>query len=46
VNAIRMELETFARSIEAGTTPKVSIMDGYEALKLAYRIIEEIEKTA
>jgi predicted dehydrogenase len=45
VNAIRMELETFARSIEAGTTPKVSIMDGYEALKLAYRIIEEIEKT-
>ncbi|NUO03064.1 MAG: Gfo/Idh/MocA family oxidoreductase [Saprospiraceae bacterium] len=45
VNAIRMELETFARSIEAGTTPKVSIVDGYEALKLAYRIIEEIERT-
>jgi len=44
VNAIRMELEAFAHSIENKTTPKVSIEDGYEALKVAYRIVEEIEK--
>ncbi len=44
VNAIRMELETFAHSIETGTTPRVSIIDGYEALKLAYQIIDEIEQ--
>ena len=44
VNAIRMELETFAQSIQHDTRPKVSIEDGYEALKLAHRIIEEIDR--
>ncbi len=44
VNAIKMELESFAESIEKDTRPKVSIEDGYEALKLAYRIIEDIER--
>lgn len=43
VNAIKMELETFAESIEEGKAPRVSVEDGYRALKLAYRIIEEIE---
>lgn len=44
VNAIKMELESFAGSIVENTAPRVSIEDGYEALKLAYRIIEEIER--
>ncbi len=44
VNAIKMELESFAASILQNTRPKVSIEDGYEALKLAYRIIEDIER--
>ncbi len=44
VNAIKMELETFAHSITANTPPRVSIEDGYRALQLAYRIIGEIEQ--
>ncbi len=43
VNAIKMELETFAESIEQGKRPRVSVEDGYRALKLAYRIIDEID---
>lgn len=41
INAIKMELETFAQSIREDSMPKVSIQDGYKALELAYRIIEE-----
>lgn len=44
VNAIRMELETFAQSILQNKTPKVSIEDGYAALKVAQDIIDEIER--
>lgn len=43
VNAIKMELETFAESIQNDTRPKVSVEDGYKALKLAYMIIDEIK---
>jgi predicted dehydrogenase len=39
-----MELESFADSIVNNTTPKVSIEDGYQALKLAYEIIKEIDQ--
>lgn len=42
VNSIKMELETFAGSIEKNQAPKVSIDDGYKALKLAYQIVDEI----
>ena len=42
-NAIKMELETFAQSIEQNTSPIVSIEDGYKALKLAHQIIKAIE---
>lgn len=42
VNAIKMELESLAHSIQQGTRPKVSIEDGYEALRLAHQIIEAI----
>lgn len=43
INAIKMELETFAASIREDGVPRVSIEDGYKALSLAYQIIEEIE---
>lgn len=44
VNAIKMELETFAESILEDQRPKVSIEDGYRALKLAQDIIADIAK--
>ena len=44
VNAIKLELETFASSIENNIEPKVSIEDGYKALKLAYQILGDIQK--
>jgi predicted dehydrogenase len=43
VNAIEMELATFASSIINDTKPKVTLEDGYKALKLAYQISREIE---
>ena len=44
VNAILMELETFADAIHNDSTPIVSILDGYKALKVAHSIIDEINK--
>jgi len=44
VNAIKMELETFAACIEEDSRPIVSIEDGYQALKVAHEIIEQIEE--
>jgi predicted dehydrogenase len=43
VNAIKLELETFAESILKNTEPRVSIEDGYQALELAHQIIEKIK---
>lgn len=43
VNAIQMELESFAESIRLNQPVKVGIEDGYRALEVAYRILEEIE---
>jgi predicted dehydrogenase len=42
VNAIQMELETFADSILQNSDIRVTIEDGYRALKVAHQIIEEI----
>ncbi|NJN34081.1 MAG: Gfo/Idh/MocA family oxidoreductase [Saprospiraceae bacterium] len=42
INAIQMELESFATSILTNTPPLVSLEDGYRALKVAHRIIETI----
>jgi len=42
VNAIQMELQTFADCIHRNETPKVSLQEGYRAMDLAYRILEEI----
>jgi predicted dehydrogenase len=41
-----MELESFAESILSGKPPKVSVKDGYKALRLAYLIIDKINSQA
>ncbi|MEM7104526.1 MAG: Gfo/Idh/MocA family oxidoreductase [Bacteroidota bacterium] len=43
-NAIQDELKAFANAILEGKTPAVSLEDGYRALKLAFGILNEIEK--
>lgn len=42
VNAIQHELELFAESILNDTSPPVTIIDGYNALEIAHRIIGKI----
>jgi len=42
VNAIKTELESFAKAININQTPLVSIDDGYAALDVAYKIIEKM----
>lgn len=42
LNAIQYELEMFALSIVNNTNPPVTIVDGYNALELAHRIIDKI----
>ena len=44
VNAIQLELETFARSVAAGERAAVSIEDGFKALQLAQRITEVMQE--
>jgi len=43
VNAIQRELETFHEAIVQNTEPVVTLQDGFDALKLAHRILKEIE---
>jgi predicted dehydrogenase len=43
VNAIQEELEAFARSILEDAAPVVTLQDGYDALRLAHRILKEID---
>jgi len=43
-NAILDELETFADAITNDTTPIVTLEDGTEALRVAYMIIESMER--
>lgn len=44
VNAIKLELETFAECIVNDQRPKVNAEDGFKALALAYRISEAIDE--
>lgn len=44
VNAIQTELETFCESILQNIDPVVTLQDGFEALKLAHRILEDIDR--
>ena len=43
VNAIQLELETFADCIKTGSPPPVTLEDGYRALDLAMKIIDALE---
>ncbi len=43
VNSIGMELELFAKSINTGSVPVVSLKDGYRALKAAMTILKNLE---
>jgi len=45
-NAIQTELASFAKAIIENTTPDVTITDGYQALKVAYQILEKVEISA
>ncbi len=45
VNSIKMELELFAKCIREGSEPPVTMLDGYNAMEVAYRVLETIEKT-
>ncbi len=42
VNAIQMELQTFAECIQGDEMPKVGLQEGYRAMDLAYRILRVI----
>jgi len=44
INAIMKELEAFHESITNNLIPTVTIFDGYNALELAYKIIEKIKE--
>lgn len=44
-NAIQDELSAFAQSILHNTQPPVTIDDGYNALDVAYRILEKLRQT-
>jgi predicted dehydrogenase len=44
VNAIRLELESFAESILTNKPTRVPLEDGYRALHVAYRILQQISK--
>ena len=46
INAIKTELESFYGAIVHNTTPTVSIDDGINVLKLAYRILDAVEESA
>lgn len=43
-NAIKQELDTFRKAILNDGTPTVTLKDGYEALKVAHLIMQDIEK--
>ena len=44
INAIKMELESFYDAIIHNTTPAVTIEDGINVLKLAYRILAAVDE--
>ena len=45
INAIQTELESFYGAIVHNTTPAVTIDDGINVLKLAYRILEAVDES-
>ena len=45
INAIKTELESFYSAIVHNTTPTVTIDDGINVLKLAYRILDAVDES-
>ncbi len=45
-NAIKDELAAFAKAINDGTQPPVTIEDGYKALDIAYKIVDKLKITS
>ena len=45
INAIKTELESFYNAIIHNTLPSVTIEDGVKVLKLAYQILESVDKS-
>ncbi len=43
-NAIKMELEFFVNSIINQKTPAVSVLEGLQAMKVAYRVLDKIQR--
>jgi predicted dehydrogenase len=46
LNAIKCELEDFAKAILSDTEPLVNIDDGYKAMDVAFRIIDKMNQNA
>ena len=46
VNAIKMEMETFHDAIIKNLAPPVTIIDGYNSLDLAYKIIDKLNMSS
>ena len=44
LNAIKTELESFYQAIVNNTTPPVTINDGYDALNVAYQILDKMQE--
>lgn len=44
INAIRLELETFAKTIREGRQSTVPLEDGLKALELAYHILHQVDQ--
>ena len=41
--SIKTELQLFAESIVNNTTPPVTIQDGYDALNVAYQVLDKLK---
>ena len=46
INSIEMELRLFSEAILNNTLPVVTIDDGYEALAVAYQVVEKLKMTS
>ncbi|MBI3143529.1 MAG: Gfo/Idh/MocA family oxidoreductase [Bacteroidetes bacterium] len=44
INAIKYELELFAKSIQGNLAPAVSLEEGYQSLRVAHEILQKIEQ--
>jgi len=42
-NAIKLELEGFARAIQENVPPPVTITDGHQSMEIAFRILDQIK---